>query len=116
MDRNCLPKKPSVRESECGDKPASDRSGNFCRPVKRAGLSSQFFNSCNPHSTRNGEAHRFAAHPVDSQSPDSVPEGEIRVLAAARSFTTGRAILAEFVGVDARGFGLNLKLVKRLLS
>jgi len=40
----------------------------------------------------------------------------MRVLAAARSFTTGRAILAEFVGVDARGFGLNLKLVKRLLS
>ena len=46
----------------------------------------------------------------------SVPEGEIRILAAARSFTSGRGIVVEFVGMEARSFDLVLKLVKRLLT
>ncbi len=46
----------------------------------------------------------------------SVPEGEIRILAAVRSFTLGRGIGVEFVGMEARAFDLVLKLVKRLLT
>jgi hypothetical protein len=46
----------------------------------------------------------------------SVPEGEIRVLAVVRSFTPGRGIGVEFVGMKSRAFDLILKLVKRLLS
>ena len=46
----------------------------------------------------------------------SVPEGEIRVSAAVRSFTPGRGIGVEFVGMDAGAFELILKLVKRMLQ
>jgi len=46
----------------------------------------------------------------------SVPEGEIRVLAVVRSFTPGRGIGVEFVGMDSKAFDLVLKLVKRLLA
>lgn len=46
----------------------------------------------------------------------SLPEGEIRVLAVVRSFTTGRGIGVQFLGMDARAFGLVLKMAKRLLS
>ena len=46
----------------------------------------------------------------------SVPEGEIRVLAVVRSFTPGRGIGVEFVGMESGAFDLILKLVKRLLS
>jgi hypothetical protein len=46
----------------------------------------------------------------------SVPEGEIRVSAAVRSFTPGRGIGVEFVGMDSKAFDLVLKLVKRLLQ
>jgi hypothetical protein len=58
------------------------------------------------------------AMPVDTRLEllFSVPEGEIRVLAAVRSFTPGRGIGVEFVGMEARAFDLILKLVKRLLS
>jgi hypothetical protein len=56
--------------------------------------------------------------PVDSRLEllFSVPEGEIRVLAVVRSFTPGRGIGVEFVGMKSRAFGLLLKLVKRLLE
>jgi hypothetical protein len=46
----------------------------------------------------------------------SVPEGEIRVLAVVRSFTPGRGIGVEFVGMESIAFDLILRLVKRLLS
>jgi hypothetical protein len=46
----------------------------------------------------------------------SVPEGEIRVSAAVRSFTPGRGLGVEFVGMDAGAFELLLKLMKRLLE
>ncbi len=46
----------------------------------------------------------------------SVPEGEIRVSAAVRSFTSGRGLGVEFVGMDAGAFELLLKLMKRLLE
>ncbi len=46
----------------------------------------------------------------------SVPEGEIRVSAAVRSFTAGRGLGVEFVGMDAGAFELLLKLMKRLLE
>jgi len=46
----------------------------------------------------------------------SVPEGEIRALAVVRSFTPGRGIGVEFVGMDSGAFDLVLKLVKRLLA
>ena len=46
----------------------------------------------------------------------SLPEGEIRVLAVVRSFTPGRGIGVEFVGMESTAFDLILKLVKRLLS
>jgi PilZ domain-containing protein len=46
----------------------------------------------------------------------SVPEGEIRVLAVVRSFTPGRGIGVEFVGMESRAFDLVHKLVKRLLE
>jgi PilZ domain len=46
----------------------------------------------------------------------SVPEGEIRVLAVVRSFTPGRGIGVEFVGMESSAFDFILKLVKRLLS
>jgi hypothetical protein len=46
----------------------------------------------------------------------SVPEGEIRVSAAVRSFTPGRGIGVEFVGMDSGAFDLLLKLLKRLLQ
>jgi hypothetical protein len=46
----------------------------------------------------------------------SVPEGEIRVLAVVRSFTLGRGIGVEFVGMDSKAFDLVLKLMKRLLA
>jgi PilZ domain-containing protein len=46
----------------------------------------------------------------------SVPEGEIRASGVVRSFTQGRGVGVEFVGMEARAFDLILKLVKRLLS
>jgi PilZ domain-containing protein len=46
----------------------------------------------------------------------SVPEGEIRVLAAVRSFTPRRGIGVEFVSMESKAFDLILKLVKRLLA
>lgn len=46
----------------------------------------------------------------------SVPEGEIRVLGVVRSFTPGRGIGVEFVGMESKAFDLILKLVKRLLE
>jgi hypothetical protein len=46
----------------------------------------------------------------------SVPEGEMHVSAAVRSFTPGRGVGVEFVGMDAGAFELILKLLKRLLE
>ncbi len=46
----------------------------------------------------------------------SVQEGEIRILAMVRSFTPGRGIGVEFVGMESRAFDLILRVVKRLLS